>query len=221
MSSAAGAAGQPLDSGPPLASETAVAAPEQLAQPSPGRSHKGADQLRSFVLKPRAGGGHQDLVWIVIGAVVLAGVLAAVVTLVPHIRRLVSQKVRPHLVTIWTGLKAIATQPRKIVYVLAGSTASQLFIALCLGASLHAVGQHASLATLIVVLTLASIIGGAVPVPGGAGVIEVGLVGGLTAAGIPQSAAVAAALIERAVTAYLPLIWGWATLVWMRHREYI
>ena len=91
---------------------------------------------------------------------------------------------------------------------LAGSTASQLFIALCLGASLHAVGQHASLATLIVVLTLASIIGGAVPVPGGAGVIEVGLVGGLTAAGIPQSAAVAPALIERAVTAYLPLIWG-------------
>jgi undecaprenyl-diphosphatase len=168
-----------------------------------------------------SGGGHQDLVWIVIGVIVLAGVLAAVVTLVPRIRRLASQKVRPHLVTIWTDLKAIATQPRKIVYVLAGSTASQLFIALCLGASLHAVGQHASLATLIVVLTLASIIGGAVPVPGGAGVIEVGLVGGLTAAGIPQSAAVAAALIERAVTAYLPLIWGWATLVWMRHREYI
>jgi uncharacterized membrane protein YbhN (UPF0104 family) len=56
---------------------------------------------------------------------------------------------------------------------------------------------------------------------GSLSVIEVGLVGGLTAAGIPQSAAVAAALIERAVTAYLPLIWGWATLVWMRQREYI
>jgi len=168
-----------------------------------------------------SGGGHQDLVWIVIGVIVLAGVLAAVAALIPRIRRLVSQKVRPHLVTIWNDLKAIATQPRKIVYVLAGSTASQLFIALCLGASLHAVGQHVSLATLIVVLTLASIIGGAAPVPGGVGVIEVGLVGGLTAAGIPQSAAVAAALIERAVTAYLPLIWGWATLVWMRHREYI
>ena len=26
---------------------------------------------------------------------------------------------------------------------------------------------------------------------------------------------------RRACTAYLPLIWGWATLVWMRHREYI
>jgi hypothetical protein len=56
MSSAAGAAGQPLDSGPPLASETAVAAPEQLTRPSPGRSHRGAERLRSFVLKPRGDG---------------------------------------------------------------------------------------------------------------------------------------------------------------------
>jgi hypothetical protein len=56
MSSAAGAAGQPLDSGPPLASETAVAAPEQLTRPSPGRSHRGAERLRSFVLMPRGGG---------------------------------------------------------------------------------------------------------------------------------------------------------------------
>jgi glycosyltransferase 2 family protein len=167
------------------------------------------------------GGGHKDLVWIVIGVVIAAGVLAGVVTLVPKIRRLAMQRVRPHLVTIWGDLKAIATQPRKIVYVLGGSTASQLLIAFCLGASLHAVGEHATLPTILVVLSLASLIGGATPVPGGAGVIEVGLIGGLTSAGVPQSAAVAAVFIERACTAYLPLVWGWATLVWMRHREYI
>ena len=39
-------------------------------------------------------------------------------------------------------------------------------IALSLGVSLHAVGEHANFATLIVVITLAAIIGGAVPVPG-------------------------------------------------------
>jgi glycosyltransferase 2 family protein len=167
------------------------------------------------------GGGHKDLVWIVIGVVIAAGVLAGVVTLVPRIRRLAAQRVRPHLVTIWGDLKAIATEPRKIVYVLGGSTASQLLIALCLGASLHAVGQHATLPTILVVLSLASLIGGATPVPGGAGVVEVGLIGGLTSAGVPQSAAVAAVFIERACTAYLPLLWGWATLLWMRRREYI
>ena len=108
-----------------------------------------------------------------------------------------STAARPHLVTIWTDAKAIATQPRKIVYVLAGSTASQLFIALCLGVSLHAVGQrkpgHPHRRAYP---GLDNRRCGAVPVPGGAGVIEVGLVGGLTAAGIPQSAAVAAALID-------------------------
>jgi hypothetical protein len=76
---------------------------------------------------------------------------------------------------------------RKIVYVLAGSTLAQRVIVLALGASLHAVGQHASLATLITVNTLAAIIGGAVPVPGGAGVIEAGLAAGLTSAGIPRT----------------------------------
>jgi len=31
----------------------------------------------------------------------------------------------------------------------------------------------------------------------------------------------AAVLIERFFTAYLPPVWGWATLAWMRRREYV
>jgi hypothetical protein len=84
--------------------------------------------------------------------------------------------------------------------VLAGSTLAQLPVILALGASLHAVGEHASIATLITVNTLAAILGGAVPVPGGLGVVEAGL----TAAGIPQDQAVAAVLIQRFFTSYLP-----------------
>jgi uncharacterized protein (TIRG00374 family) len=170
---------------------------------------------------PSSKGSHQDLVWVVIGVVLAAALLAAVVTLVPRIRWLASQRVRPHLASIWANLKTIATEPRKIVYVLAGSGASQLLVALCLGAALHAVGQHLTLATIIVVQTLAAVIGGAAPVPGGAGVIEAGLIAGLTSAGVPQSQAVAAVFIERLWTAYLPPVWGWLTLVWMRRREYI
>lgn len=167
------------------------------------------------------GSSHQTAVWVIIGVVLAAAILAAVVTLVPRVRRLATSRVRPHLVSIWANLKTIATEPRKIVYVLAGSAASQLVIALCLGAALHAVGQHLNLATIIVVQTLAAVIGGAAPVPGGAGVIEAGLIAGLTSAGVPQSQAVAAVFIERLWTAYLPPVWGWLTLVWMRHREYI
>jgi uncharacterized membrane protein YbhN (UPF0104 family) len=137
-----------------------------------------------------------------------------------RLRRLASRQVRPHLLSIWANVKTIATEPRKIVYVLAGSTLAQLLVILALGASLHAVGQQAGFATLVAVNTLAALIGSAVPVPGGAGV-EAGLIAGLTAAGIPEEQAVAAVLIQRVFAAYLPPVWGWFTLTWMRRREYV
>jgi hypothetical protein len=33
--------------------------------------------------------------------------------------------------------------------------------------------------------------------------------------------ATAAVFIQRLFTSYLPPIWGWITLVWMRRREYL
>jgi uncharacterized protein (TIRG00374 family) len=170
---------------------------------------------------PSGSGGDQTAVWIILAVILAVGIATALIALVPRLRRLVSRRVRPHLRNIWANVKTIATEPRKIVYVLAGSTLAQLLIILALGASLHAVGQHASIATLITVNTVAAIIGGAVPVPGGLGVVEAGLIAGLTSAGIPQDQAVAAVLIQRFFTSYLPPVWGWLTLAWMRRREYV
>jgi uncharacterized protein (TIRG00374 family) len=170
---------------------------------------------------PSDTGGNQAAVWIILAVIIAAGIAAALIALVPRLRRLVSRRIRPQLRNIWANVKTIAAEPRKIVYVLAGSTVAQLLVILSLGASLHAVGEHASIATLITVNTLAAIIGGAVPVPGGLGVVEAGLIAGLTSAGIPQDQAVAAVLIERFFTAYLPPVWGWLTLAWMRRREYV
>jgi len=170
---------------------------------------------------PSGSGGHQTAVWIILAVIVAVGIAATLISLVPRLRRLASQRIRPYLLNIWANIKAIAAEPRKIVYVLAGSALAQLVIVFALGAALHAVGARASIATLITVNTLAAIVGGAVPVPGGAGVIEAGLIAGLTGAGIPQDQAVAAVLIQRLFTAYLPPVWGFVTLTWMRRREYV
>ena len=124
---------------------------------------------------PSSSGDRQTAIWIVLAVVLAAGIAVAVVTLVPRLRRLASSKARPVLGNIWTNVKAIATEPRQIAYSAAGSVLAQLLVAAALGASLHAVGQQASLATILVVMTLASIIGGAVPVPGGLGVIPLAL----------------------------------------------
>jgi uncharacterized protein (TIRG00374 family) len=170
---------------------------------------------------PSSSGDRQTAVWIILAVILAAGIAAALIALVPRLRRLASRQIRPHLLSIWANVKAVAAEPHKVVYVLAGSTVAQLLVILALGTALHAVGQHASIATLITVNTLAAILGGAVPVPGGLGVVEAGLIAGLTSAGIPQDQAVAAVLIQRFFAAYLPPVWGWATLAWMRRREYV
>jgi uncharacterized protein (TIRG00374 family) len=166
-------------------------------------------------------GGNGDAVWIILAVVVGVGVLAGAVWFIPKIRHLTVSKLKPHVMVAWNNLKTLAHRPRKLVAVFLGNVGTQLFIALALGAALHAFGAHVSLPVLFVVITLASVVGGMSPVPGGMGLVEAGLIAGLSAAGVPQNVAVAAVFTQRLFTAYLPPIWGWFTLMWMRRKELI
>ena len=44
---------------------------------------------------------------------------------------------------------------------------------------------------------------------------------GLVAVGIPNDTAVSAALLYRMVSYYLPPIWGWFALQWLRRQDYV
>jgi len=179
-----------------------------------------------FASQPTTTGGGSGastarLVWIIVIAVAVIGLLLGLVFAIPRWRRLAAAKLRPKASEVWGHLKVLATHPRNLVEIFGGEVAAQVLVAMALGAALHAFGQHLSLASLIIVLTLGSMIGGISPVPGGMGVVEAGMILALTAAGIPQSDAVAAVFVQRLFTAYLPPIWGWFCLVWMRKREYL
>ncbi len=165
--------------------------------------------------------GDSHLVWLIVIAVALAGIALGLLFAVPRWRRMAAEKVRPKASEVWSHLRILAGHPRNLVEIFGGSLAAQLFVALALGAALHAFGDRLSLATLIVVLTLGSMLGGVSPVPGGMGVVEAGMIIGLTAAGIDESDAVAAVFVQRLFTAYLPPIWGWFVMVWMRRKEYL
>ena len=102
-----------------------------------------------------------------------------------------------------------------------GTFAKELLVVMALSVSLRAFGDHLNLPTLYLVIFLAGIIGGIAPSPGGMGVVEAGMILGLTAAGVSEADATAAVFIQRLFTSYLPPIWGWAVLVWMRRREYL
>ena len=166
-------------------------------------------------------GGDSKLVWIILAVVVLVALVAGLALAVPRLRRLAAAKARPKVRDIWANLKQIASSPRKLVLLVGGSFGQELLIAMALSVSLLAFGDHLRLPTLIVVITVAGFVGGASPSPGGMGVVEAGLILGLTAAGVAEADATAAVFIQRLFTSYLPPIWGWISLVWMRKREYL
>ena len=173
-----------------------------------------------FEVTPESG-GHSKLVWIILAIVVLAALVVGLVLAVPRLRKLAADKARPKLRDIWSNLKGIGSSPRKLVLLLGGSFAQELFVAMALSVSLRAFNDHLPLPVLIVVIMLAATIGGVSPTPGGLGVVEAGMILGLTAAGVSEADATAAVFIQRLFSSYLPPIWGWATLVWMRKRDYL
>jgi uncharacterized membrane protein YbhN (UPF0104 family) len=166
-------------------------------------------------------GGDSKLVWIILAVVVVVAVAAGLLLAVPRLRRLAADKLRPKVRDIWGNLKQVASSPHKLALLVGGSFGSELLVAMTLSVSLRAFGDHLNLPTLYVVIFLAGIIGGISPSPGGMGVVEAGMILGLTAAGVSESDATAAVFIQRLFTSYLPPIWGWITLVWMRKREYL
>ena len=173
-----------------------------------------------FEVTPESG-GHSKLVWIILAIVVLAALAVGLILAVPRLRKLAADKARPKLRDIWSNLKGIGSSPRKLVLLLGGSFAQELFVAMALSVSLRAFNDHLRLPVLIVVIMLAATIGGVSPTPGGLGVVEAGMILGLTAAGVSEADATAAVFIQRLFSSYLPPIWGWATLVWMRKRDYL
>ena len=173
-----------------------------------------------FELTPESG-GNSKLVWIILAVVVLVALVVGLALAVPRLRRLAAEKMRPTVSGIWGNLKVVASSPGKLVLLLGGAFGRDLLVAAALSVSLRAFGDHLRLPTLIVVITLAAIFGGIAPSPGGLGVVEAGMILGLTAAGVSEADATAAVFIQRLFSSYLPPIWGWLTLVWMRKREYL
>jgi uncharacterized membrane protein YbhN (UPF0104 family) len=166
-------------------------------------------------------GNHAGILWTLLIVVTVIGVVLMVVFAVPRWRRHVAEKLRPKVATVVQNFKALASQPLKIVQLFGGQIAAQLLVITGLGAALHAFGAQLSLAALVIASTMAGVLASASPAGGGMGVAEAGLIIALTAAGISKNQATAAVFVQRSFTAYLPPIFGWFTLMWMRRKEYL
>ena len=139
----------------------------------------------------------------------------------PRLRKRIGAKLKPQFISARDNLRELRGNPTKIIQLFGGNVVSQLLFALTLQCALHVYGASLPIMELVVINTFASLIGGIAPVPGGMGVIEAGLIAGFTAAGVPENTAIAATFTARLFTAYLPPIWGWFSMQWLRHHDYL
>lgn len=157
---------------------------------------------------------------VVLGIFVVGGAIG-ILLVVPALRRKLWGLVKPQWDTAKDNVFEVFRHPRKAAQLFGGKLAVEILFGMVLYASVETYGAHLGLAQLILINCIASFIGGAAPVPGGMGVVEAGLIAGMTAAGLPEQTAVAATFTHRLFTCYLPPIWGWFALAWLRRREYV
>jgi glycosyltransferase 2 family protein len=143
--------------------------------------------------------------------------IVAVVLSVPAIRT----KLLPSLRGALTGFRTVVGDRKKRLELFGGSIGSECLFALTLGAACLAYGVDLTFAQLLLVNTAASAFAGLIPTPGGVGAAEATLTAGLVAMGVDNSTAFAIAFTHRICTYYLPPIWGYLSLQWLRRRGYV
>jgi uncharacterized membrane protein YbhN (UPF0104 family) len=162
---------------------------------------------------------------ILTAALVVAGVI--VILAVPKYRTAVTQAVPRYRAMLGSQASSATTalrvlrSPSKVGMVVAGKLGAQLLQAVILGLCLRAFGHHATMAELLLVNSIADLLAGFMPVPGGMGVAEAAYTAGLVALGVPSAAAISTAIAFRMVTYYLPPIWGAIAMRWLRQHAYL
>ena len=152
--------------------------------------------------------------------IVLAAVLAVVSVALPDRRHQIREWARSLSAEGHHTLRGLSS-PRRLALLLGGNLATILLFSSTLGLFAAALGTTVSFADLVVISISVSLLAGLLPVPGGIGVVESGLMIGLVAAGMPEDAAFAAVVLYRTATFYLPSLWGYAAFRHLERRHYL
>jgi uncharacterized membrane protein YbhN (UPF0104 family) len=156
--------------------------------------------------------------------VAIVGIVAAVAVLailvVTPLRRFVLGWVRRTAREAFGVLRGLRS-PRRVVMLFGGNLAAELLFAVALGVFVQAFGYSLALHELLFINMAVSLLAGLLPIPGGIGVAEGGLIFGLTSFGVPQEAAFAAVMLYRFSTFYLPPVWGFFSLRWLERNRYL
>jgi glycosyltransferase 2 family protein len=174
----------------------------------------------SLSLDVDVGGPASEAVRIVAMLGAILAVVLLVIAIVPKLRRWIVGAVT-RIVTEAFGVLRGLRSPRRLAMLFGGNLAAELLFALALGVIVQAFGHSVEFHELLFINMAVSLLSGLLPIPGGIGVTEGGLILGLTSFGVAQEAAFAAVIVYRFATFYLPPIWGYFSLNWLERNRYL
>ena len=143
------------------------------------------------------------------------GVLVAV----PRLRRFVSTWARRLGGEALQAVRGLSV--RRLGLLFGGNLATEILFASALGIFVRALGFSIGLDELLLINISVALLSGLLPVPGGIGVAEGGLMFGLAQAGMPEESAFAAVILYRLASFYLPPIWGFFALRWLERNQHL
>ena len=165
----------------------------------------------------QGGGG---VIRLLVMAIVIFVVATCIVALVPSWRHWAWSKLRKPLSQMGDALRTVK-DPKTALTALGSSIGTELLYGAGFAMCVLAVGGSISLGEAVFINVTVSLFAGLMPIPGGVGVSEAGMTAGLTAIGVESDVAVAAVLVYRLVSYYLPPLWGYVSLRWLTRNDYL
>jgi len=128
------------------------------------------------------------------------------------------QKVFKLAADSWRHVQAYQHSPLRLVSAVIVAALVTVFYVVTLYASAHAIGLSVTIIQAFAAYTIGTLVGAAVPTPGGLGGVEAGLYAGFIAAGYDPSLVVSAIIMYRLITFWLPILPGYVSF-WLLERH--
>lgn len=156
-------------------------------------------------------------------AAVGLGAIAAVLAVGSLSRRLIGRVRRPRVAAVLRSLSGGIEEALSLLragdwLVVVGAIGYMVFDIAMLGACFRVFGNEVPPGGVLVIAYLIGQLGGLIPIPGGIGGVDAGLIGALVLYGVGLTEATAAVLAYRAIVLWLPVALGAPSLVSLRRR---
>ncbi len=152
--------------------------------------------------------------WVKVVVLLVIGVL--IISFVIYSSDIIKNFIKKSLESFWGQFKSYKDRPKDIVWALVTSFLAPTLGVLTLYASSKSVGLDINFAQSFLIYTLGTTMANIVPIPGGIGAAEAGLYAGFTFFGFPSTESMAAVMIYRIITFWIPTIPGFISFINLR-----